>query len=73
MFKKLKEFLVGSWEELAKVTWPIKTGKNFTFYEKIEELLEATMVVIVASCIFGVIIYGYDVLVVHTLSKFIIK
>ncbi len=47
--------------ELGKVSWPIKKGIGIPFFEKIRQLRESTLVVLVSIVLLSVVIAGIDI------------
>jgi len=46
--------------ELGKVSWPIKKGTGIPFFEKIRQLRESTMVVLISIVLLSIVIAGID-------------
>ena len=47
--------------ELGKVSWPVKKGTGVPFFEKIRQLRESTLVVLVSIVLLSVVIAGIDI------------
>ena len=66
-FQSTIKYLAEVWNELTKVSWPIKKGKNLSFYDRCGELLESVVAVLITVAVFAVFIAAVDLV----FSKFI--
>ncbi len=67
-YEATSKYLVEVWNELVKVSWPIRKGKNLSFYDRCGELVESVIAVIFTVIVFAVFIAVVDFVFSHIVS-----
>lgn len=62
MIKKSTQFLKEVVVELKKCEWPIKREKTLSFYDRIRELVDSTIVVIITMALMAIFVGAVDFL-----------
>lgn len=62
MIKKSTQFLKEVAVELKKCEWPIKREKTLPFYDRIRELVDSTIVVIITMILLALFVGSVDFL-----------
>jgi preprotein translocase subunit SecE len=62
MFAKVREFMLEVAQEMNKVSWPIKRGKNIKPSDRYRELSDSTTMVIVSTVALAAYVGVVDIL-----------